>query len=88
MAKNYIISGKEDPQCWLPGMKPMHMPIGQEAESTEAEWEYAAKGKQIKGYQYGSNATEVGWVAENEDSTFHAVETQAQRTGALWHDRQ
>ena len=43
---------------------------------TEAEWEYAAKGgRQSKGYQYsGSNiATEVGWVAENADSTFHAV---------------
>jgi len=43
---------------------------------TEAEWEYAAKGgSQSKGYKYsGSNdATLVGWVGENSDSTFHAV---------------
>lgn len=43
---------------------------------TEAEWEYAAKGgKKSKGYRYsGSNIPkEVGWVAENADSTFHPI---------------
>ncbi|HAY71437.1 MAG TPA: hypothetical protein DCX89_06060 [Saprospirales bacterium] len=43
---------------------------------TEAEWEYAAKGgKKTKGYRYsGSNdQTEIGWVHENSDSTFHAT---------------
>lgn len=43
---------------------------------TEAEWEYAAKGGQkSKGFTYsGSNdPTEVGWVRENSDSTFHKV---------------
>lgn len=43
---------------------------------TEAEWEYAAKGgKQTKGYKYSgsNNQTEVGWVKENSDSTFHKV---------------
>lgn len=43
---------------------------------TEAEWEYAAKGgKKSKGYKYsGSNdPTEVGWVKENSDSTFHKI---------------
>lgn len=41
---------------------------------TEAEWEYAAKGgNKSKGYRYsGSNVqTEVGWVFENADSSFH-----------------
>ena len=43
---------------------------------TEAEWEFAAKGGlKSKGFRYsGSNdAAEVGWVAENSDSTFHKV---------------
>ncbi|WP_285653015.1 SUMF1/EgtB/PvdO family nonheme iron enzyme [Allomuricauda sp. NBRC 101325] len=43
---------------------------------TEAEWEYAAKGgKKTKGYAYSgsNNPIEVGWVAENSDSTFHKV---------------
>ena len=43
---------------------------------TEAEWEYAAKGGQkSKGYNYSgsNNPVEIGWVAENSDSTFHSV---------------
>ncbi len=43
---------------------------------TEAEWEYAAKGgRKSRGYRYSGSddPAEVGWVAENADSTFHAV---------------
>lgn len=43
---------------------------------TEAEWEFAAKGGlKSKGFHYsGSNTpTEIAWVAENSDSTFHKI---------------
>lgn len=43
---------------------------------TEAEWEYAAKeGAKSKGFKYSGSddPIEVGWVAENSDSTFHNI---------------
>ena len=43
---------------------------------TEAEWEFAAKGGiKSQGYRYSGSddPAEVGWVAENSDSTFHTV---------------
>ena len=44
--------------------------------STEAEWEYAAKGgNQSKGYEYSgsNNLSEVGWHRYNSGSTTHPV---------------
>lgn len=44
--------------------------------STEAEWEYAAKGgNQSKGYEYSgsNNLSEVGWYRKNSGMTTHSV---------------
>ena len=43
---------------------------------TEAEWEYAALGRNDKAYQYSGNSIldNVGWYSENSNSVIHPVE--------------